>query len=209
MSFNDDLNWRYACKRMNGEIIPQKDVEFILNSINMAPTSMGMQLFKVFVIKDRVLMDKIQKDAAPRQLMILGASHLLVFAAYKTLSKQEVDAYLTRLGDARNIKGDHLDQYKNKWYPLLEMADDAVSAWAIKQTYITMAYATMAAATVKVDCTPVEGADFDIIDQILDLDTQNLQSTLLLPLGYRDAKEDHLAREPKVRKANDEIFVCI
>lgn len=207
MSLFDNLNWRYACKRMNGQSIPENEIDKILEAIRLAPTSMGMQSFKVVVIKDRSLLDRIQKEAAPRQLMIEGCSHLLVFASYYKLTKAEVDAYIERLSKTRNITGEHLQAYADKWAPLVNIPEEEAAEWMARQTYITMAYATVAAAQLRIDSTPVEGADFDIIDEILRLKEQNLRSTLLLPLGYRDEKEDHLAGAPKVRKDTQDIFI--
>ncbi|SHF40586.1 nitroreductase family protein [Dysgonomonas macrotermitis] len=207
MSLNEDLQWRYACKRMNGTVVPDEDLNRILEAIRLAPTSMGMQLFKVFVIKDRTLLDKIHKEAAPRQLMINGCSHLLVFAAYSKLTSKDMDDYIQRLGVTRNISGEQLEEYRVKWNSLLDIPEDEVFEWTARQTYITMGYATLAAASLKIDSTPVEGADFDTIDQILDMKSQNLKSTLLLPLGYRDEKEDRLAGAPKVRKDAKELFI--
>ena len=52
MNLIDQLNWRYATKRMNGAKVPQEKVHRILEAIRLAPTSFGLQPFKVIVIED-------------------------------------------------------------------------------------------------------------------------------------------------------------
>lgn len=52
MTLIDKLNWRYATKRMNGTKVPQEKVDRILEAIRLAPTSMGLQPFKVLVVED-------------------------------------------------------------------------------------------------------------------------------------------------------------
>ena len=53
MSLIEDLKWRHACKGMNGAKVPQDVVERILEAINLTPTSLGMQAFKVLTIRHR------------------------------------------------------------------------------------------------------------------------------------------------------------
>lgn len=207
MSLIEDLNWRYACKRMNGESLELDKLNTILEAIRLAPTSMGMQLFKVSVISDSKIKNQIMKEAAPRQLMIEGCSHLLVFSAYTKLTQNDVDEYINRLGVVRNITGDKLEEYRSKWSFLANLSDQEVLDWSARQTYIVMAYASVIAANLKVDSTPVEGFDANVVDKILGLADINLKSTLLFPLGYRDSQEDHLADSPKVRKDNKDIFL--
>ena len=59
MSLIEDLKWRHACKGMNGAKVPQDVVERILEAINLTPTSLGMQAFKVFVIENKELKEKL------------------------------------------------------------------------------------------------------------------------------------------------------
>lgn len=44
------LNERYATKKMNGAIVPQEKVEAIVEAARLAPTSSGLQPFKVIVM---------------------------------------------------------------------------------------------------------------------------------------------------------------
>jgi hypothetical protein len=66
-----------------------------------------------------------------------------------------------------------------------------------------------AAALEEVDATPMEGFNNALLDEILNLKSQGLTSTLLMPIGYRDLKNDYLAGAPKIRKSNDELFEMI
>ncbi len=65
------------------------------------------------------------------------------------------------------------------------------------------------AAFEGVDSTPMEGFDNGILDKILGLREKNLRSTVLLPLGYRDAEKDWLVNLVKVRKPMDELVNTI
>lgn len=50
MSLLEDLNWRYATKKMNGETVPQDKVDYIVEAARLAPSSSGLQPYRLFVI---------------------------------------------------------------------------------------------------------------------------------------------------------------
>jgi nitroreductase len=51
----------------------------------------------------------------------------------------------------------------------------------------------------------MEGFDPDALDQILNLREKGLRSCVMLPLGYRDDKNDWLVNLPKVRKSKEDL----
>jgi len=55
----------------------------------------------------------------------------------------------------------------------------------------------------------MEGFDPTALDEILGLREKGLRSTLLLPVGYRDADNDWLASLVKVRKPMEELVTLI
>ena len=61
------------------------------------------------------------------------------------------------------------------------------------------------AAVEGLDSTPMEGFDSSALDGILNLEEKGLKSTLLLPIGYRDAEKDWLVNLVKVRKPMKEL----
>ena len=42
MSLLEDLKWRYATKKMNGEVVPQEKVDYILEAARLAPSSSAL-----------------------------------------------------------------------------------------------------------------------------------------------------------------------
>ena len=61
---------------------------------------------------------------------------------------------------------------------------------------------------MRIDATPMEGFDKTAFDEALNLTSNNLQSVLLLALGYR-SPEDKLSGLPKVRKPLSEIIQIV
>lgn len=207
---NEKLNWRYATKKMDpNKVVPEEKVEAILNAIELAPTSSGLQPFEVLVITDPDVRGKIQ-EVAWNQAQITEGSHLLVFAAWDNYTEDRVDAVTDQMADERGGRTEMLDTYytnlKNMYLP----RDPSVNfEHAARQSYIALGFALTAAAFEEVDSTPMEGFDPGAVDEILGLKERGLRSVTLLPLGYRDAEGDWLLPMKKVRRARDQFVTKI
>lgn len=88
----DQLNWRYATKKMDpSKPVPQDKVDTIIEAIRMAPTSSGTQPFELIVVTNPEVRSKIA-EAANGQAQITDGSHLLVFAAWDNYTAERIDA---------------------------------------------------------------------------------------------------------------------
>ena len=208
MSLIEDLKWRHACKGMNGAKVPQDVVERILEAINLTPTSLGMQAFKVFVIENKELKEKIYNEACEQQ-PITGCSHLLVFASYTQITEKYLDDYFGLINKKRNPSKEWCDKYRKKIEFFIEKNGSNLKNWLSQQTYIALGVACTVAANERIETLPIEGFDKDALNRILDLPTQNLCATFILPLGYKDENLDWLQNQPKVRKDLSDLIEVI
>ena len=209
MSFLDKLNERYATKAMNGEVVPQKKIETILEAIRLAPTSSGLQPFEVFVVTNDEIKSSI-KEIAWNQPQVTDCSHLLVFAAWDHYTEDRINHVFDLTNKIRGFKNEGWENYRQMLlssYPQKEAETNFEHA--ARQTYIAFMAAITQAAYEGVDSTPMEGFDPNALDKILGLRQKGLRSTLLLPLGYKDADKDWLANLVKVRKPIEELVTFI
>lgn len=209
MSIVENLKWRYATKKMNGKTIPAKQVDYILDAVRLAPSSSGLQQFKVFVVTDQKMKEKM-KGAAFGQSQIVDASHVLVFAAWDKYTLERMESVFNYTLKERGLPLNTMDAYKaNLWGMYSQMSEEWHAQHAAKQTYISLALAMAAAAELKIDATPMEGFDPTQIDELLELKEMGLKSSVILTLGYRDEENDWLVNMKKVRKPKEELFVEI
>lgn len=205
----DSLQWRYAAKRMNGQKVPADKLDNILEAIRLTATSNGLQPFTILVIEDKATREKLHA-AAFKQPQVVEGSHLLVFAAWKKVTPEQIDTYFEMVYQERNLAKGSLDQYagflKNHFG---KQTEEEQFSWASKQAYIALGTALVAAAEEKVDSTPMEGFNAEEVDSILGLNEQGMGSTALLALGYRDDTADHMVNAKKVRRPKDKLFVKI
>ncbi|WP_281955055.1 NAD(P)H-dependent oxidoreductase [Pseudophaeobacter arcticus] len=199
--FLEKLNWRYATKKMDpSKPVPEEAVAKIVEAVQMAPTSSGLQPYELLVVRNT------EKRAAIRpvawdQAQITDGSHLLVFAAWDNYSEARIDAVVDQMATERGGMNDLLQGYYDRLKAMyLPRSDEENYAHAARQAYIGLGFALAAAAELGVDSTPMEGFDPEKVDEILGLKEKGLRSVLLLPLGTRDESGDWLVNLKKVRK---------
>ena len=205
MTLIEKLNWRYATKRLNGTKVPQEKIDRILEAIRLSPTSFGLQPFKVIVVEDPALREKIYNEAC-QQPQIKEASHILVFAANKKVSAGQVDDYMQLIAKTREIPVETLSGFRAAFDGIVAGTAEQNFVWTARQAYIAFGVGIVAAMNEDVDATPMEGFNPEALDKILGLSDQNLSATTILTLGYRDEKTDTLIHAAKVRKSKSALF---
>lgn len=209
MALIDDLKWRYATKKMNGEAIPAEKLDYILEAARLAPSSSGIQPFRIFAISNKELLEKI-KPIANNQSQIVDCSHLLVFASWDGYSKERIGSIFNHTVEQRGLPVGAMDDYRDSLVDLYEPRGQEWQAHhAAKQSYISFGIALAAAAEQKVDATPMEGFDNKALDKLLNLEQEGLRSSVILALGYRDAANDWLVNMKKVRTPEEEFITRI
>jgi len=209
MALIDALKWRYATKKMNGQAVPQEKVDYILEAAKLAPSSSGLQPYKIFVITNKDLKDKIRAVSFD-QSQVTDASHVLVWAAWDGYSLDRISTVFDRTIAERGIPANAMDEYKQRLWGMYEpLGQEWHAHHAAKQAYISFGVAIAAAAEQEVDATPMEGFIPAEVDKLLGLNELGLKSVLVLPLGYRDHENDWLVNMKKVRTPQEDFITEI
>lgn len=199
MNLKEVLNWRYATKKMTGDIVPQEKLDYILEAARLAPSSSGLQPYKIIVVNNRELLEKI-KPIAYNQNQITECSHLLVFAAWDGYSDERMKNVFDRIVADRGMPAGGMDDYRKMLWGLYEpLGNEWHTKHTARQVYIALGIALIAAAEVQVDATPMEGFLPEEMDKLLGLAEQGLKSVVIMPIGYRDAENDWNAKMTKTR----------
>ena len=201
------MNWRYATKKMDPtKKVPEDKVQRILEAIRMTATSSGLQPYEIFVVTNTEVRAKIQA-VANNQAQITEGSHLLVFAAWNDYTPDRINMMFDYNNEVRGFVNEGAENYRQmllKNYPA--KGPDVNFQHAALQSYIALGTALIAAAEQEVDATPMEGFKPAAVDEILGLPARGLRSTVLFPLGYREADKDWLVNMKKVRRTNDKFI---
>ncbi|PJF08983.1 NAD(P)H-dependent oxidoreductase [Pseudorhodobacter sp. MZDSW-24AT] len=203
---HEKLNWRYATKKMDpSKPVDQDKVDRILEAIQLAPTSSGLQPFEVIVVTNPEVKAQL-REVAFGQAQVTDGSHVLVFAAWDNYTEARIDAVVDQLVEERGIPREAVSGYYDNLKTMVLARDAEVNfEHAARQAYIAFGIGLTAAAFEEVDSTPMEGFDPAKVDEILGLRARGLRSVTLLPLGYRAADGDWLLGMKKVRKPMAEL----
>ena len=208
-NFINHQNWRYATKKFDIlKKIPTEDLNLLKEAIRLTSSSYGLQPYKVLIIEDLELREKL-KSAAWGQSQVTDASQLIVFANEINIGDSEIDNFLKNVSETRGIPAENLSGYgdfmKSK---ISTLAPDLKNIWSSKQTYIALGNLLNAAAELKIDVTPMEGFDTAQFNEILGLTEKGLNASVIATIGYRHV-EDETQHYKKVRKSNDDLFITL
>lgn len=209
MELLEALNWRYAAKKMSGKIVDEDKVEAIIEAARLAPSSNGLHPYKILLITNQELKQKIQ-PVAHNQSQVVTCSHLLVFAGLANYTEEHIDnitAYsLEQRGKPEGYNPNHSNVLKNRF---LKNDPEYNFEHISKQVYLACGLAIAAAAELYVDSTPMEGFEPEALDELLQLENLGLKSVLMLALGYRDEETDFMSRWNKVRTPYNDFVIEI
>lgn len=208
MSLIEDLNWRHAVKAYDpSKKVSQEDLYTILEAARLAPTSSGLQPFRIIVVENQELKEKMVEGALNPEVM-RDSSHVLVFAAWDSYSNEKIDKVYDHHTDVRDLPQGRFNSYTDMLKKIYGAQTPAEHfAHTARQTYISLGFAMAQAAELKIDSTPAEGFNNEIVDQILNLKELGLKSVSLLYLGYRDEEKDWLSTMKKVRVPMEEFII--
>lgn len=208
MSLLENLQWRHAVKAYDStKKVSQENLNKILEAARLAPTSSGLQPFRIIVVENQELKEKMVQGALNPEVM-RDCSQVLVFAAWDSYSSEKIDKVYDYHTDERNLPRGRFASYTDKIKELYNsQTADEHFAHTARQTYIALGLAMAQAAELKIDSTPAEGFSNNTVDEILGLKELGLKSVSLLYLGYRDTENDYLSHMKKVRIPMDEFVI--
>ncbi len=203
----DALTWRYATKKFDPskKLTPEQE-NIVLEAIRMAPTSFGLQNFRVVVVKKPEMKLKL-REVAYGQPQVTDSAMYLVFCVQKNITEDDIQNHVELVGKTRGVEMASLDGYKQMLLGFINnKTPDELSSWAARQAYITLGFGLMAAALNDIDACPMEGFDNSKFDELLALHDRGLKSVCAMAVGFR-AADDAAAKTVKVRLPSDKLFI--
>lgn len=198
MELIKNLQWRYAVKKYTEELVSEDKIDQIVEAINLTASSTGIQPYRLFVIKNPEVRQRLAVGSFNTQIQ--ASSHLLVFAALNKISSDYITDYIAMMEKQRSLENGALNVLKDTLIGYFSaQTPEQHAIWASKQAYIGLGTALIAAAELEVDATPMEGFDPNLFDEVLGLSEKDLQASVIMSLGYRDTLNDQLASAAKVR----------
>ncbi|WP_299716718.1 NAD(P)H-dependent oxidoreductase [uncultured Tenacibaculum sp.] len=207
MDLISNLQWRYATKQFDSsKKISLKNLEQIKKVIQLSASSYGLQLYKVLIVEDSELKEKL-KLASYGQSQITEASHLIVFCNYSVVTEKHIDEYFNLKSQIEQIDISDLKDYSDfVKADVLNKSEIERNRWTSNQTYLALGNLLNICAELKIDSCPMEGFEAEKYNEILNLEEQGLNTSVIAAIGYRSS-EDAAQHVKKVRKPIKDLFV--
>ncbi|MGC7560474.1 NAD(P)H-dependent oxidoreductase [Pasteurella sp. PK-2025] len=192
--------------------ISEEDFRYILELGRLSPSSVGFEPWKFLVVQNPALREKLKPVSWGMKTQLDEASHLVFILAKKNARYDSADFQQTLL--QRGLSQEQLakvltiyEKFQQHDIKVLD-SERALFDWASKQTYIALANMMTGAALVGIDSCPIEGFDYQAVNDILAqtgaFDPQEYGVSVAVTFGYR-AK----AVRKKVRKPLEDITCWI
>jgi nitroreductase len=203
----ESLNWRYATKVFDlNKKIPADTWQTLEHALVLTPTSYGLQPYKFLVINNPAKRAELLPHSFNNKSQVVDASHFVVFTARTKLAEADVDYWIQRLAEGREISSESLSAYRGR------MLGDVVNGsrgkiaheWATRQVYIALGNLMTCAAILKIDACPMEGINPPEYDRVLNLSGSGYATVVACALGYR-SPQDKYANVAKVRFETKEL----
>lgn len=200
--------FRHACKEFDpSKKVSNDDFSYILETGRLSPSSFGLEPWKLLVIQDAALREKLYPVAWGAQKKLMTASRFVIILARKTKDLRYDSPYFhdfirtvkklpedVAQGTTRTV-----ENFQKNEFRLLE-SDRAMFDWACKQAYIALGNMMTAAALIEIDSCPIEGFDRAKVDQILMeaglYRPEEFGAACMVAFGYRAAQPSF----PKTRQ---------
>lgn len=209
MSLIEKLTWRYATKKFDHtKKLSAAQLDDLLKVIQLAPSSYGLQSYKVLVVEDTAIRQQL-REAAYGQPQLTEASQVIVFASETNIDEALVNKYVDNIAKTREIGREHLAAYEQTMVGKVDgLSEDQKIAWSNKQAYIALGVLLTAAAEMGIDACPMEGFAVGKFDEILRLKEMGLSTSVIVTVGFR-AEDDGYSKLAKVRRPEEEMFIHI
>lgn len=202
---------RYTAKHYDpAKRVSDADLATLLEVLRLSPSSVNSQPWEFFVAGSEEAKSKLMPAVLDfNRERVQHASHLIVCAV-----REDMDArYLNELLEQEARDGRYGDDAakalqaagRAHFVGLHRVSPSELIAWESRQAYIAQGFLLFAAASMGIDSTPLEGIDFPLLDEILNLRAKGLRSIYAVSLGYRSAADGNALR-PKSRWPRERII---
>ncbi len=192
------FQFRHATKEFDAtKKISDDDINFILQTANLSPSSFGFEPWHFIVVQNKELREILKPVAWGAPLKLDTASHFVLGLSMKApMTKWDSDYIMSMMKDVKQLPDDVIEMYSKFYREFQERdfdldTDKKLFDWASKQTYIALGNMMTSAALIGIDSCPIEGFHQEKAEALLKekfgVDTDKYGLSYMTAFGYRKA----------------------
>jgi len=212
----EDLLWRHTTKKYDAtRKIPQEDLDVLFEAMRLSPSSINSQPWKFIVIENDDARERMSRTFIHKfqfnQPHIFDSSQIILFAYNPRYTRDNYAEVVDKgIKDKRTKPEDREGAFGSFMFAELNTDENGNTGnWTKAQIYLALGNTLHTLARLKIDATPMEGIDTDLVNEEFKKELDGYQCDVALAIGYHHPEEDYNAGLPKSRRSLDSILVRI
>lgn len=196
------FQYRHATKEFDPtKTVSDEDIDFILKTANLSPSSFGFEPWHFIVVQDKELRELLKPVAWGAPLKLDTASHFVLGLSMKApMIKYDADYIMHMMREVKQLPAEAIELYSKFYREFQERdfnldSDKKLFDWASKQTYIALGNMMTSAALTGIDSCPIEGFHQEKAETLLKekfgVDTDKYGLSFMVAFGYRKDAPPH------------------
>ncbi len=211
-----DLNNRYTAKKYDKEKkVTQKDLEVIMEALRLSASSINSQPWKFLIIETEAAKNRFSNTFKNKhqfnQIHATEASHIILFCHDPYFTKNKFSERVDAEVDSGHLPKEMYDTFMGA-YAFSEANTDENGFngnWTKAQVYLALGNILHTLARLKIDSTPMEGVDSELISEIFNEELEGHVCEVALAIGYHKDGEDWNNGLPKARLSKEKIITIL
>jgi len=212
----EDLQWRHSTKKYDEtRKVSQADLDVLFEAMRLSASSINSQPWKFVVIESNESKERMYKTYANKheynQPHVFDSSHIILFAYNPCYTRDDYAQVVDKGIEDGRVKLENRDSAFGVFGFAEFNTDEAgnTGCWTKAQTYLAFGNTLHTLARLRIDSTPLEGIDIDLVNKEFKQELDGYQCDVALAIGYRHLENDFNAQLPKSRLSLDSILVRI
>jgi len=211
-----DLTTRYTSKKYDpSKKVSEQDLAVLYQALRLSPSSINSQPWKFIVIESDAAKQRMFDSFANKhqfnQPHIFACSHIILFAHNPAYTRADYEKVVDQHIVDKRLPAEKKETAFGSYAFAVTNTDSSGNNanWTRPQVYIALGNAMHTLARLKIDSTPMEGVDSELVSEIFAKELGGYECEVALAIGYHDQSEDYNAKLPKSRLAMDKVLTVI
>lgn len=209
----EDLQWRKTTKKYDADRkVSEDDLQVLFAALRLTASSINSQPWKFIVIESEQARERMAKTYSRmheyNKPHVFESSQFILFAHNPRYRRENFDHVVDKYIEDGRVKAEDREKAYGA-FRFVELNTDesgSTDCWTRAQTYIALGNALHTLARLKIDATPIEGVDPEMISEEFKKELNGYRCDVALAIGYHHA-DDYNAALPKSRLALEDILL--
>ncbi len=209
-----DLTWRHTTKKYDTtRKVSQEDLEVLYEAMRLSASSINSQPWKFIVIESDAAKARMNKTFANKhqynQPHVFDSSQIILFAYNPYYTRDDYAEVVDKgIEDKRTKPENREGAFGGFAFAEFNTGENGYTGhWTKAQLYIVIGNTLHTLARLKIDATPLEGIDIDLIAEEFKEELAGYQCDVAMAIGYHHPEDDFNAKLPKSRLSAEKVFV--